>query len=168
MLLFRTEQGHQHVSRQNLEILCNTFSLNQYYYCIWLLLSSDNHFIQKGDACFLLSSGRPIILTNFLIYWRYSLKTAWQKKCVPKNLCKKESSRKSVQNYYLLLEGLQEKIPSFSPNSQSTLFLTDLHQTSKEIQSLAAKEGFGKLSNCSTFGAFSHYPLKQHLVNFFF
>lgn len=57
---------------------------------------------------------------NFLIYWRYSLRTAWQKKGLPKSLCKKESSRKSVQNYYLLLEGLQEKIPSFSPSSRST------------------------------------------------
>lgn len=105
---------------------------------------------------------------NFLIYWRYSLETAWQKKGLPKSLCKKESSRKNDQNYYLLLEGLQEKNTLIFPQFSVNLFLIDLHQTSKEIQSSAAKEGFGKLSNCSTFGAFPHYPLKQHLVNFFF
>lgn len=84
----------------------------------------------------------------FLIYWSSQpLRTGWWKKYVPKVCAKRRPP-----------EGL------FSVN----LFFLDLHQTSKEIQSLAAKEGLGKFSNCSTFGAFPHYPLKQHLVNFLF
>lgn len=75
-----------------------------------------------------------------------------------------KSSRKSVQNY-LLLEGLLRSPPS--PVSVN-LFLAHLHQAGKEIQFSAAKEGFGNFSNCSTFGALPHYPLMQHLVNFFF
>lgn len=130
----------------NVEILCNTFSLNWYLSCILLLLSLGICSVRKEDTFFFLWKTKYCDV-NFFIHWSSQpLRTGWWKMYVPKVCAKRRTP------------GL------FSVN----LFFLDLHQTSKEIQSLAAKEGLGKFSNCSTFGAFPHYPFEQHLVNFFF
>lgn len=79
-------------------------------------------------------------------------------------MCSKKSVQKGelqkVCSELLLVIGRPSgKNTLISSQFSVNLFLIDLHQTSKEIQSMAAKKGFGKLSNCGAFGALPHYPL---------
>lgn len=146
--IFGTEH-YQHVSRLECKNFVQHILLELIFVLHFAVVIFGQSFYLEGRCFFFFNPLEDQILWHELFdLLEVFTENQLAKKIYSKKVCAKRRALESL----------------FSVN----LFFLDLHQTTKEIQSLAAKEGLGEFSNCSTFGALSHFPLEKHLVNFFF